>query len=82
MSDAGKTLVYCEDGGEWLVDVIEDSTEDGLRSVRVRCVRELRPSPMIAGAAPGDEWEASIAVGVCFGGMWTLRNPEPGELAS
>lgn len=55
---------YREDGGEWEVELLSDTTNrQGMRTVRVRCVRELRPSPQCGSIAPGDEWDASAQRG-------------------
>lgn len=57
-------MFYREDGGEWEVEVLADATDsDGMRTVKLRCVRELRSSPLIPTLIPGEEWESTAARG-------------------
>jgi len=55
---------YREDGGEWEVEVLSDSTDaEGMRRLKLRCVREITKCPLIRSLPPGEEWESAVKRG-------------------
>lgn len=72
--DILRRAIYREDGGEYLVEVLSDETapnDEGetFRTVGLRCLSTIRPSPLIGSITPGDEWDAMYNVeypGLCW----------------
>lgn len=69
---------YREDGGEFIVRVLWEGVweRDGgqFHAFRLRCVRQLRPSPRCGPIPEGDEWDAEERVGYEGQAGWTLTD--------
>ena len=67
-------MFYREDGDEWEVEVLADKTDDeGMRTVKLRCVREIQPSPMCGPIPPGEVWESAAMKGFEAYVGWSLH---------
>lgn len=74
--------VYSEDGGQFVVELLADTTTDGMREVKLRHFRTIKPSPVYGDIPRGMEFEASVLLGYEAYVGWELRDAEPGELPS
>lgn len=77
-SPSMKSWIYREDGGKYVVKVLADTTTaDGMRAVKLECVRTLRPSPLNGAIPPGEVFEVSCRNGYEAYIGWYLSEEAP-----
>lgn len=68
--------IYQEDGGEWVVRVLADEVRERaggqFRTVRLKCIREIRRSPRCGSIPEGNEWESDERIGYERQAGWFL----------
>jgi hypothetical protein len=65
-----------EDGGHWLVDMVETYTENEMNYIKLRAVETLRTSRFVPDIKPGEEFEVSRRVGYEGWVGWHLEKYE------
>ena len=62
--------IYREAGGKFIVDVLSDTTKDGVRAVHLRLVSVIRSAPGFKD--PEEEWVSECHVGYELIVGWSL----------
>lgn len=78
MNDEESRIIYTEDDTEYLVEVLEDSSDNEMIKLKLKVLNVIRPSRMYKNPEPGHIFECS-SVRKYFGSYlcWNIYGYEP-----